>query len=534
MTMNTGTKKYLYILIVFQIVICLVTSVFVTVLIENISNYMQTVLEQEALSITENKMRERVENMVSYIEHEREFVLSSIKSQGEFIIRMAAQTARQERTALHDWVLLLDTMDSGQVFQLALYDSIRQEKTEFIKNEDKVEEKRTPIPLDEWHRYVAACPYHLIAPYGQHTLYILAPQENIDKIAKGFIYRLIHASVYGSDGYVWVNEILDYDGGDDYALRLIHPNLPETEGQLLSTNSEDATGRLPYLTELEGIRNHGEIFHTYHFQELHSDKVSEKASYAKLYEPFNWIIATGEPLSSVFSYVHGNAVDLQLYNKQLGRSTLLFIIGLLIVLSAADIGLIVIINRRQSHKISEYVKKETRQDALTGADTRRFGEEMLIDLFHRFQQGAESPLVMMLDLDDFKNINDTHGHDMGDEVLCRTTQAILSHIRSADRLFRWGGEEFVILFNDHAKEHDQILGEKILECVSALHFKSEASHFRTSISIGSSWFHADDTTWRQVLKRADKALYHSKESGKNRYTSYDKDMMSAAEPASES
>ena len=159
---------------------------------------------------------------------------------------------------------------------------------------------------------------------------------------------------------------------------------------------------------------------------------------------------------------------------------------------------------------------------------------MLIDLFHRFQQGAESPLVMMLDLDDFKNINDTHGHDMGDEVLCRTTQAILSHIRSADRLFRWGGEEFVILFNDHAKEHDQILGKKILECVSSLHFKSEASHFRTSISIGSSWFHADDTTWRQVLKRADKALYHSKESGKNRYTSYDKDMMSAAEPASES
>ncbi len=528
MRIDMGMEKHLYFLVFSQIAILLVASVLIASVIGNNSGRMQTLLERAALGITEDRMRERVENIIGRIDREREAVLSAISSQGEFIIRMASRTASQERKSLHEWVLFLDTMSNGRALRLVLYDSARQEKTEFIKDGSRVAGQKSPLPIDQWHEYVADCPYHLTLPYGEQSLYILASRESMDEVVKGAVYRLIHASVYGTDGYVWVNEILDYEGGDGYAIRRIHPNLPETEGQLLSTNTADMEGALPYLAELEGIRSHGEVFHTYHFQELSSDRVSEKASYAKLYEPFNWIIATGEPLSSIFSHVYGHTIDLQLYNKRIVRSTLIFIIGLLIVLFAADIGLIVIINRRQSHRISEYVKKETRQDALTGTLSRRTGEETLADLFRQFQQGGESPLVMMLDLDDFKNINDTYGHDVGDEVLQRSAKEIVSHIRTADRLFRWGGEEFVLLFDVPAKGGHSI-GEKILDCVGSLQFKAGSARFCISLSIGSSRFHVDDADWRQALKRADMALYHSKGSGKNRYTDYDNDMADAAE-----
>lgn len=516
--------RHLFFLIISQIVICLVASVSVSILIGNISDYMESLLEQEALTITEHKMRERVGSIISYIEHERESVLSTISTQGEFIIRMASRTASLEREALYEWVHFLDTMSNGRALQLVLYDSNTQEKTEFVKTGDTVQEEKTPVPINEWHDYILSCPYHLISPYGHQTLYIIASKESIDEISKRLIYRLIHASVYGTDGYVWVNEVLDYEGGDNYAIRLIHPNLTETEGEFLSTNTTDIEGNLPYLTELEGIRTQGEVFHTYYFQEMNSTISSKKASYAKLYEPFDWIIATGEPLSSVFNHVHNHSEDIHLYSQRIMRSALTYIIILLVLIFAADIGLLVIINMKQDHRIKEYVEKETQQDMLTGTLNRRSGEEYMGTLFQRFQQGCESPLVMMLDLDDFKNINDTYGHDVGDEVLQRATQAISSCIRAGDKLFRWGGEEFVLLFGDSTEEHDRNLGEKILNCVNHIQFKADSGDFSISVSIGSSRFHGDDTSWRQVLKRADMALYHSKGSGKNCYTNYDSDM----------
>lgn len=519
--MGTRTKKYLYILILSQVVICIVASLLVSVLIRNASDYMQQTLEKEALAITERKMRERVENMINYIDHEREAILSGIKHQGDFIIRMAAQTAGQGREELYEWVKFLDTLANGKALELVLYDSDKQEKTAFAMTEQGVREETSPVSLADWHTFVTSCPYHLIAPYNQQSLYIVASKDGIDAISKNFIYRLIHASVYGNDGYVWVNEILDYNGGDNYAIRLIHPSMPETEGSYLSTNTADTEGNLPFLAELEGVRANGEVFHTYYFKEMRSEVVSEKASYAKLYEPFNWIIATGEPLSAVFSQIRIYALDVQSNNNQLMFVILASIIALLILACSVNIVVIILSNVRQNYHINKYIEKETRQDLLTGAFNRKWGEEVLASLFQQFQDGAESPLIMMLDLDNFKMVNDTFGHDMGDEVLCRTVQEILTHIRSADRLFRWGGEEFVLVFEDFSKEHDHSLGAKILDCIGNLEFKTDREQFNVTVSIGSSRFHKEDVSYKEALKRADMSLYHSKGAGKNCYTSYD-------------
>lgn len=100
-------------------------------------------------------------------------------------------------------------------------------------------------------------------------------------------------------GYLWVNEIINYNGGNDYAIRRIHPNLPETEGLLLSTNITDIKGNTPYLTELNGIKQNGELFSLYWFKKKNSNLISQKLTYAKLYKKFNWIIATGVYLDDV-------------------------------------------------------------------------------------------------------------------------------------------------------------------------------------------------------------------------------------------
>jgi hypothetical protein len=96
-----------------------------------------------------------------------------------------------------------------------------------------------------------------------------------------------------------VNRIVNYAGGDQYAIRQIHPNLPDTEGQWLSTNTTDIRGNRPYEVELNGVKEKGELYFEYYFKKLDSDKIAHKMSFAKLYKPWDWIVATGVYLDDV-------------------------------------------------------------------------------------------------------------------------------------------------------------------------------------------------------------------------------------------
>lgn len=124
-------------------------------------------------------------------------------------------------------------------------------------------------------------------------------QEQTKKIVIDRVSIIIRNQRLIDDGYIWVNHILNYDGGDKYAIRRIHPNLPETEGSWLSTNTTDIKGNKPYKVELEGIKLNGEIYFEYYFKKLKSDEISHKLSYAKLYEPYDWVIATGVYLDDI-------------------------------------------------------------------------------------------------------------------------------------------------------------------------------------------------------------------------------------------
>lgn len=141
---------------------------------------------------------------------------------------------------------------------------------------------------------------------GDSKLLILgACQSDIDDRVKEIAIKKIRDTKLDDGGYIWVNEIINYNGGENYAKRLVHPNLIDREGEFLSTNMKDSKGKMPYLKEIEDIKAKGESYNEYNFKKINSNSESLKLSYAKLYPKYNWIIATGVHLD-----------DLQNYNKK--------------------------------------------------------------------------------------------------------------------------------------------------------------------------------------------------------------------------
>ena len=127
--------------------------------------------------------------------------------------------------------------------------------------------------------------------------YITLTEEK--KAVEKFLREIFYSADLEDESYMWVQEIKNYNGGDDYAVRLIHPNLRDTEGLLLSTNSDDGFGNFPFKRELEGINKKGSVFFTYQFQTRNSDSKTMKITYSSLYKDFDWTISRGITLRKI-------------------------------------------------------------------------------------------------------------------------------------------------------------------------------------------------------------------------------------------
>jgi len=151
-------------------------------------------------------------------------------------------------------------------------------------------------------------------------------------------------------------------------------------------------------------------------------------------------------------------------------------------------------------------------DRLTGAYNRHF-LEYRIDEMIRQAAALNQPLSqIMLDLDDFKLVNDSYGHETGDQVLKKTVEIIKKGIRSTDPLIRWGGEEFLILAPNTDLSGAQILAEKLLQTISETDFVP-ADKVTASIGVTERLSSESAESW---FNRTDMALYRAKSTGKNR------------------
>lgn len=174
------------------------------------------------------------------------------------------------------------------------------------------------------------------------------------------------------------------------------------------------------------------------------------------------------------------------------------------------------VNIDQHRKEISRWKEAADNDALTGINNRKGLEDKILKILN--SGWGSSGVLLFLDLDDFKQINDSKGHAFGDKVLKSVADQIKSCVRTTDVVGRIGGDEFVIFLNgiggrDAAFKKAEEIDRKIQECCSG---------HRVTVSIGIAQFPEDGTEYDILLKRADQALYYSKNKGKNRYTFYDK------------
>jgi diguanylate cyclase (GGDEF)-like protein len=178
----------------------------------------------------------------------------------------------------------------------------------------------------------------------------------------------------------------------------------------------------------------------------------------------------------------------------------------------------------EATRLMETLRESTLRDPMTGLHNRRFLEESVDALISQAQRRKSSLAFMMLDLDYFKMVNDTYGHDAGDAVLKAVARLIKQSVRGSDFVIRYGGEEFLILLQEAEPKTADDIAEKIRSAVAALKVQTSGGLLQKTISIGISSYPSDSDTFWQAVKFADVALYHAKETGRNRVVRFTKEL----------
>ncbi len=155
------------------------------------------------------------------------------------------------------------------------------------------------------------------------------------------------------------------------------------------------------------------------------------------------------------------------------------------------------------------------RDPLTDTGNRIAMDQTLqreIDMSRRHLQPLS---LLMLDIDHFKRINDDHGHSAGDEVLKAVAAAIKSQLRNVDMVFRFGGEEFLILLSNTGREAAALVGERLRFATQAKEYSADGKSVELTVSLGCSTLLPGESA-ESLLRRADSALYVAKREGRNR------------------
>lgn len=163
------------------------------------------------------------------------------------------------------------------------------------------------------------------------------------------------------------------------------------------------------------------------------------------------------------------------------------------------------------------LKNSALSDPLTGIGNRRYIEGFLKARLTAYKELGIPFGVAMLDLDFFKKINDTFGHNTGDKVLRMVAQVLRKNLRSDDSVGRWGGEEFLAVITGVSKRSLQATAEKLRIMVEESRLAHEGFFISITVSIGATLANIDDTP-ASLIERADRLLYQSKNQGRNRVT----------------
>lgn len=183
--------------------------------------------------------------------------------------------------------------------------------------------------------------------------------------------------------------------------------------------------------------------------------------------------------------------------------------------------------RRQQEKLLNSLNKKLKLqayfDSLTEIPNRRGMYKTLLKELNKLTRSQGKGTLAIIDLDDFKNVNDTYGHQKGDKVLVHTAQKITDSMRDYDFVARYGGEEFLLWLPDADEKECAVVCQRIMQNIASISLTEEA----ITVSIGACHFHCDSESpdgisqlLDNLIAKADKALYQAKNNGRNRLISY--------------
>ncbi len=155
------------------------------------------------------------------------------------------------------------------------------------------------------------------------------------------------------------------------------------------------------------------------------------------------------------------------------------------------------------------------RDPLTDTGNRIAMDQTLQREIEMSRRHLQPLSLLMLDIDHFKHINDTHGHSAGDDVLRAVAASIKSQLRNVDMVFRFGGEEFLILLSNTGRDAAAMVGERLRFAAQARKYSADGNTIELTVSLGCSTLLPGESS-ESLLRRADSALYVAKREGRNR------------------
>jgi len=173
----------------------------------------------------------------------------------------------------------------------------------------------------------------------------------------------------------------------------------------------------------------------------------------------------------------------------------------------------------------ERLKRQGLMDSLTATNNRRFFDQRLYEEVESSKRSTDVLSCLLLDIDHFKQVNDSYGHQTGDKVLRDVASMLRGHMRGSDVLSRYGGEEFAALLSGTSEEKAVEVAERIRSSIEHRCFDSNSKEFYITISIGVATFNpglnhgSKSLQGEDLIARADKALYEAKKNGRNQVVS---------------
>lgn len=507
------------------VVLTLVTTLNLMYLryLEQETDVQLNTLESGIIEMKKLYLKSTVDTMIQHINFEKETVISEESEDLYYLLTVLHEKLLDNNTYQEiEEYINSNHLISDQHLEYILYDN---DEGKIVLNTSNI----TISNIGESQPFTKSMIFNVLESERYRFFYTI-PDDIIHNKIRTSIKNKISKLRLIDNGYIWINEILDFNGGDRYATRFVHPNLPDTEGSFLSTNTLDSQGNKPYQIELDGMNQNGELYFEYYFKKMEKDTVAHKMSYAKLYRPYNWVVATGVYLDDVDELIEGESRVLLRSLESLKRRAfaltliaVMFSITIIILFEGKITRLILRFHKRlegknrEIEREKELIKRIAYLDPLTSILNRRAITNKLETQLNKSKRHFETFTIAIIDIDDFKLINDTYGHDAGDLVIKTLCNIIKNNIRKEDAIGRWGGEEFMIILDHSNMENAKDKFDSFMKLINKNVTKYHGHIIGFSVTIGSYTFHNSELSLDEMIKAADDNLYIGKRNGKNQY-----------------